>query len=144
MGVETGKIVLDYTLIAHRQVRETECPGERLFQEISTWPHFNPSINIHKIPHHHRHRFHSEVVKKKENEGTQTLREDKLELLGKEGAQIRNEKKIQPAVIRLQRSSHQEDIEDSSSNSTTLKASSISTTSLMIIFLLGCIFNMLV
>lgn len=40
MGVRDGKIVEDYKLIGHRQVRATECPGDRLFQEIINWPHF--------------------------------------------------------------------------------------------------------
>lgn len=43
-GVSLGKIKPDYTLFGHRQVREgTECPGDRLFEEISTWEHFSPN-----------------------------------------------------------------------------------------------------
>nr|XP_008194895.1 PREDICTED: peptidoglycan-recognition protein LB isoform X2 [Tribolium castaneum] len=39
-GVEKGYIREDYKLLGHRQVRDTECPGDRLFEEISTWEHF--------------------------------------------------------------------------------------------------------
>ncbi|XP_030242953.1 peptidoglycan-recognition protein LB isoform X1 [Drosophila navojoa] len=39
-GVAKGYIDPSYKLLGHRQVRDTECPGGRLFQEISTWPHF--------------------------------------------------------------------------------------------------------
>lgn len=44
IGVEKGYIQGDYTLLGHRQVRETECPGDRLFGEISTWEHFNGKV----------------------------------------------------------------------------------------------------
>lgn len=39
-GVANGNVQKNYTLIGHRQVRDTECPGDRLFKEIRTWPHF--------------------------------------------------------------------------------------------------------
>ncbi|KAJ6636565.1 Peptidoglycan-recognition protein LB, partial [Pseudolycoriella hygida] len=39
-GASTGKIQQNYTLLGHRQVRNTECPGDRLFKEISTWKNF--------------------------------------------------------------------------------------------------------
>ncbi|XP_063708503.1 peptidoglycan-recognition protein LB [Culicoides brevitarsis] len=39
-GVQNGNIEEDYKLLGHRQVRDTECPGERLFDEIKTWPHW--------------------------------------------------------------------------------------------------------
>ncbi|XP_030568108.1 peptidoglycan-recognition protein LB isoform X2 [Drosophila novamexicana] len=39
-GVAQGYIDPAYKLLGHRQVRDTECPGGRLYQEISTWPHF--------------------------------------------------------------------------------------------------------
>ncbi|XP_066144621.1 peptidoglycan-recognition protein LB-like isoform X2 [Euwallacea fornicatus] len=45
-GVVEGYIDENYKLIGHRQVRETECPGDALFAEIQTWPHFDPSLNI--------------------------------------------------------------------------------------------------
>jgi hypothetical protein len=40
-GVEQGFIQEDYKLLGHRQVRDTECPGDRLFNEITTWEHFS-------------------------------------------------------------------------------------------------------
>jgi len=39
-GVAHGYIDPAYKLLGHRQVRDTECPGGRLFKEISTWPNF--------------------------------------------------------------------------------------------------------
>ncbi|XP_070143274.1 peptidoglycan-recognition protein LB isoform X2 [Drosophila kikkawai] len=39
-GVFKGYIDPAYKLLGHKQVRDTECPGGRLFAEISTWPHF--------------------------------------------------------------------------------------------------------
>ncbi|XP_046385125.1 peptidoglycan-recognition protein LB-like isoform X2 [Ischnura elegans] len=39
-GVARGKISPSFTLLGHRQVRETECPGQALFQEIQKWPHW--------------------------------------------------------------------------------------------------------
>ncbi|KAF4528960.1 hypothetical protein B566_EDAN011265 [Ephemera danica] len=42
-GVQEGLILPQYTLLGHRQVRETQCPGEALYQEIMTWTHFDLS-----------------------------------------------------------------------------------------------------
>jgi len=39
-GVFKGYIDPAYKLLGHRQVRDTECPGDRLFAEINTWSHF--------------------------------------------------------------------------------------------------------
>ncbi|KAK4879904.1 hypothetical protein RN001_008050 [Aquatica leii] len=36
-GETSGKITSDYKLVGHRQVRSTECPGQALYREISTW-----------------------------------------------------------------------------------------------------------
>ncbi|XP_061388048.1 peptidoglycan-recognition protein LB-like [Musca vetustissima] len=44
-GVAKGFIDPDFKLMGHRQVRDTECPGNRLFNEISTWQHFSPTAN---------------------------------------------------------------------------------------------------
>ncbi|XP_047032737.1 peptidoglycan-recognition protein LB-like [Helicoverpa zea] len=41
-GVIRGKISPDYKLIAHNQVSATECPGDALVAEFSTWPHYTP------------------------------------------------------------------------------------------------------
>ncbi|KAH9631157.1 hypothetical protein HF086_006735 [Spodoptera exigua] len=43
-GVELGYISPDYKLIGHRQVSATECPGQALFNEITTWKHFTPAL----------------------------------------------------------------------------------------------------
>ncbi|KAL4711829.1 hypothetical protein ACJJTC_005998 [Scirpophaga incertulas] len=40
IGVRLGRIAPDYKLIGHRQASATECPGEALFEEISTWKNF--------------------------------------------------------------------------------------------------------
>ncbi|KAL0867745.1 hypothetical protein ABMA27_008466 [Loxostege sticticalis] len=39
-GIKLGYIRPDYQLIGHRQVSATECPGQALFDEITTWDHF--------------------------------------------------------------------------------------------------------
>lgn len=39
-AVEQGHLAQNYTVYGHRQVRDTDCPGEALFNEIQTWPHF--------------------------------------------------------------------------------------------------------
>lgn len=42
-GVANGHIHEEYHLLGHRQVRATECPGDRLYQEIQTWNHYCPN-----------------------------------------------------------------------------------------------------
>ncbi|XP_045503208.1 peptidoglycan-recognition protein LB-like [Colias croceus] len=56
-GIDMGYIKPDYKLIGHRQVRDTECPGDALFNEIQTWEHYSPFpnnakdlINVVEIP----------------------------------------------------------------------------------------------
>ncbi|XP_050292975.1 peptidoglycan-recognition protein LB-like isoform X2 [Anthonomus grandis grandis] len=39
-GIKEGFIQEDYKLVGHRQVKSTECPGDALFAEIQTWPHW--------------------------------------------------------------------------------------------------------
>ncbi|XP_069684132.1 peptidoglycan-recognition protein SB1-like [Periplaneta americana] len=39
-GVKRNSIAANYTLLGHRQVRITDCPGNALFKEIKTWPHW--------------------------------------------------------------------------------------------------------
>uniref|UniRef100_A0A1I8NX79 Peptidoglycan-recognition protein n=1 Tax=Stomoxys calcitrans TaxID=35570 RepID=A0A1I8NX79_STOCA len=39
-AVNRGQIVSNYTLYGHRQVGSTECPGNNLWAEIITWPHW--------------------------------------------------------------------------------------------------------
>ncbi|KAM3963833.1 peptidoglycan-recognition protein LB-like [Aphomia sociella] len=41
-GVELGYIKPDYKLVGHRQVRDTECPGDALYAEIKKWDHYTP------------------------------------------------------------------------------------------------------
>ncbi|XP_023178465.1 peptidoglycan-recognition protein LB isoform X2 [Drosophila hydei] len=51
-GVAQGYIDPSYKLLGHRQVRDTECPGGRLYQEISTWPHFtqlNKTVEVQPV-----------------------------------------------------------------------------------------------
>lgn len=40
-GVELGFIKSDYKLVGHRQVRATECPGERFYEDVQTWEHYS-------------------------------------------------------------------------------------------------------
>ncbi|KAJ8712948.1 hypothetical protein PYW08_008252 [Mythimna loreyi] len=39
-GVDLGYLFPDYQLFGHRDVRDTQCPGDALYQEIQTWPHY--------------------------------------------------------------------------------------------------------
>lgn len=45
LAVEQGFLATNYTLIGHRQVRDTACPGPALYNEIKTWPHFGSPTN---------------------------------------------------------------------------------------------------
>lgn len=56
-GVELGFIKTDYKLIGHRQVRDTECPGDALYEEIKGWKNYSPFpgnvsdlVNVVEIP----------------------------------------------------------------------------------------------
>lgn len=39
-AIESGYLLRNYTLYGHRQIRPTTCPGDALYGEIKTWPHF--------------------------------------------------------------------------------------------------------
>jgi N-acetylmuramoyl-L-alanine amidase len=39
-GVSTGRLAGNYQLVGHRQLGATACPGNQLFNTISSWPHF--------------------------------------------------------------------------------------------------------
>ncbi|XP_031626861.1 peptidoglycan-recognition protein SB1-like [Contarinia nasturtii] len=39
-AVEKQYLSNNYTLFGHKQVRATSCPGEALYNEIQSWPHF--------------------------------------------------------------------------------------------------------
>ncbi|KAJ8972445.1 hypothetical protein NQ314_000178 [Rhamnusium bicolor] len=61
MGVREGKIQRDYKLVGHKQVREgTVCPGDRLYEEIKTWPHYSTSPDY--TLHRKKEEPHSRVV----------------------------------------------------------------------------------
>lgn len=49
-GVALGKISANYELYGHRDVRETECPGDKLYELIQTWEHFNTSTPVKPTP----------------------------------------------------------------------------------------------
>lgn len=40
-GVQLGKITSDYRLYGHRDAGQTSCPGDALYNEIRTWPHYS-------------------------------------------------------------------------------------------------------
>ncbi|XP_019884468.1 peptidoglycan-recognition protein LC isoform X2 [Camponotus floridanus] len=42
IGVKTGKIAPNYKLLGHRQISKTLSPGDALYSEIQTWPHWSP------------------------------------------------------------------------------------------------------
>ncbi|CAG0900370.1 unnamed protein product [Darwinula stevensoni] len=42
-GIGLGKIQSGYSLMGHRQASATLCPGDMLYDEITTWDHFDPS-----------------------------------------------------------------------------------------------------
>lgn len=53
-GLTEGWISKEYVLLGHRQVRDTECPGQALYNEISSWPHFvaePEDRSANRIPH---------------------------------------------------------------------------------------------
>ncbi len=39
-GLKLGKIKPDYILRGHRDMGATACPGDALYKEIQTWPHY--------------------------------------------------------------------------------------------------------
>ncbi|XP_004616955.2 N-acetylmuramoyl-L-alanine amidase [Sorex araneus] len=40
-AVRAGLLRPDYALLGHRQLVTTDCPGEALFQQLRSWPHFS-------------------------------------------------------------------------------------------------------
>jgi hypothetical protein len=38
-SVDKGYLKQSYMMMGHRQVRDTECPGQRLYEEIKKWDH---------------------------------------------------------------------------------------------------------
>nr|AXE15816.1 peptidoglycan recognition protein 1 [Archivesica packardana] len=49
-GVALGKISPNYELYGHRDVRDTECPGDKLYELIQTWDHFKASTPVKPTP----------------------------------------------------------------------------------------------
>ena len=50
-GVDQGSIAADYKLLGHRQVRNTLCPGDTFYNNITTWPHWDPLQDVVPVPH---------------------------------------------------------------------------------------------
>lgn len=48
-GVENGKIIGNYVLKGHRDVGNTECPGQTLYDYIQTWPHYNRHWSMSRL-----------------------------------------------------------------------------------------------
>ncbi|XP_039229756.1 peptidoglycan-recognition protein SB1 [Drosophila yakuba] len=40
LAKQRGHLKDNYTLLGHRQTKATSCPGDALFNEIKTWPHW--------------------------------------------------------------------------------------------------------
>lgn len=47
-GLKLGKLSADYRLYGHRDAGKTDCPGDTLYKEIQTWPHYShePPLQI--------------------------------------------------------------------------------------------------
>ena len=43
-GVQLGKISPNYQMMGHRDTKNTLCPGDKLYEEIKTWPHYSNAI----------------------------------------------------------------------------------------------------
>lgn len=39
-GTQLGHIQRNYVLFGHRQVKTTDCPGNRLYNVLKEWPHY--------------------------------------------------------------------------------------------------------
>jgi N-acetylmuramoyl-L-alanine amidase len=49
-GIRLGKITSDYKLYGHRDVGDTECPGDVLYEHIKTWEHFGFTAPVKPDP----------------------------------------------------------------------------------------------
>lgn len=47
-GVDQNKLKKDYKLVAHNQTANTESPGDHVYKEIITWPHYDGSTKMGK------------------------------------------------------------------------------------------------
>lgn len=43
-GVAQKYLTTDYDLLGHRDVGQTDCPGDALYKYIRTWPHYNKTV----------------------------------------------------------------------------------------------------
>ncbi|KZC07181.1 Peptidoglycan recognition protein 3 [Dufourea novaeangliae] len=43
-GVSIGKIQENYTLLGHRQITSTSCPGDSLYRLIQSWSNWSPNV----------------------------------------------------------------------------------------------------
>lgn len=55
-AIEHRHLTPDYILHGHRQFRATICPGDALFNEIKTWPHFGDG-NLNRLLSNHKTNF---------------------------------------------------------------------------------------
>lgn len=44
-GTDSNKIASDYHLIGHRQGKDTDCPGDALYNLVKTMPHWDRNPN---------------------------------------------------------------------------------------------------
>jgi len=49
-GVANGRLTPEYLLYGHRDARDTECPGQMLYDLIKTWDHFDRDAT-RPLPH---------------------------------------------------------------------------------------------
>lgn len=47
-AVNNSYLESNYIMLGHRQTRVTECPGEKLYEEISRWTHFGSNYSVVK------------------------------------------------------------------------------------------------
>lgn len=45
-GVDRNKLTKNYTLVAHNQTMNTQSPGDNVYKEIITWPHFDGGMKF--------------------------------------------------------------------------------------------------
>ena len=50
LGVKLGKLTSDYKLYGHRDVRFCESPGQRFYDLIRTWGHYDPNTPVKPTP----------------------------------------------------------------------------------------------
>lgn len=48
-GVNNGFLQEDFTMLGHRQVVNTSCPGDSLYSEIKTWKHYKVRMSLEML-----------------------------------------------------------------------------------------------